>query len=162
MGIAQLRTGDIATDARAPQSKFLHAFFQLRGSEIRKLQCNGGKRGEPLGMLGTDLGKPLVLESDDRFSKIAINPVPVGVDAQHLHVDALFVHRLQSHRKLSVRVEIGAESRSAEFEAHQGQRLGYCAVGMYIHRCHALAVDYDLPAAVFAPARATPYGIGNR
>ena len=60
--VAYLRAGDVAADADPAQPELFDAFLELVGSEVGKLQCDGGERDEALRMLGTDFGEPLVLD----------------------------------------------------------------------------------------------------
>src|SRR6267142_3704251 len=97
------------------------------------------------------LGELGILDRADLLGQIAVGLVPVRVDAEGLHVDALLVHGLQAHGDLRGRVEVRPELGAADLEAHQRQRLGHRAVRVHVHGLHALAVDDDLAAAGLGP-----------
>src|SRR6516162_572689 len=95
--IADLGASNAAADVCTAQTVFLDALFELLGCQIGKLECYRRKRYEPIWVGGTGLGEFLVLDCDDLFGEVAVGDfVPVGIDAERLHVNPLLVHGRQS------------------------------------------------------------------
>jgi hypothetical protein len=70
----------------------LHPLLELLDGKLWKLKRDGGKRGESVRVGGAELRHAFVLDPDDLGRQVAIDVVPVGIDAQDGHVDALGVH----------------------------------------------------------------------
>src|SRR5215475_1252397 len=150
--IADLIAGNAAADVCTAQTVLLDTLLELRGCQIGKLERHRRERHEPLRMGGTCLGEFLVLDCDDLFGEVAVCEfVPVGIDAERLHVDPLLVHACESGRQFSSDVEIGTQLRSAELQVHQRKRFRHRAMGVDIHRPGALAIDHDLSAPCLGP-----------
>src|SRR5262245_59965020 len=107
-------------------------------------------------MLAADVGQPFVLHGDDLLSEVAVNPIPVGIDAQGRHVDALLVHSLETHRQLGIDVEVRAQGWPRKLEVSEGKGLRHRTMRVDIRGPDALAVDDD-----FAPARLRLRGGGD-
>ena len=94
--VAQLEALDAAAEAGAAQAVALDALLELLGGEVRMLQRHARERDEPVGLGRADLGQRLVLDPDQLRRDVPVRRVPVGIDAERLHVDALRVHRLEA------------------------------------------------------------------
>ena len=154
--VGEFLAGDAAADRGAAQPLFFHRGFELLDGEIRELQRQRGEGGETVGLRRAEFGELFVLYPDDLGGEVAILAIPERVDRQHLHVDALCVHRLEAlvergrdkglpsgllHRRLEGRVVV----------AHQLFGLVEQAMGMDVDRLDALAVDHDRQARSAAP-----------
>ncbi len=153
-GVAQLRPGDVAADGDASEAVFLDPVVQLPGGEIGKLHGGAGEGDEAVRIGRAGLGQRLVLYLDHRLGEVAVlDPVPVGIDAQGLHIDALRVHGPQAEVDLDAHFEIGAEPWPAELIPHQRQRRRHRAVGMDVDRADTFPPDHDAPAPGLALGR---------
>ena len=94
--VAQLEALDTAAEAGAAQAVALDALLELLGGEVRMLERHAREGDEPVGLGRADLGERLVLDADQLRRDVPVRRVPVGVDAERLHVDALRVHRLEA------------------------------------------------------------------
>src|SRR5215470_1374778 len=150
--IADLIASNATADVCTAQAVLLDALLELLGCQVGKLERHRRERNEPVWMGGTRLGKFLVLDCDDLFGKVAVcGFVPIGIDAERLHVNPLLVHACEPGRQLSFDVEIGTQLRSAELQVHQRKRFWHRAMGVDIDRPGTLAIDHDLSAPCLGP-----------
>src|SRR5215831_21335970 len=145
--VAEFDASDTASDGSPTQTILLDALLELLGSQIGELQGHCGESNEAVGMLGARLGEFLVLNADDLLREVALYLVPVWVDAERLHVDALRVHGLQAQINGALHVQVGTQTWALELEVHQRQCLRHCAMGVDVDRLRALPVDHDFTAA---------------
>jgi hypothetical protein len=106
--IADLVAGHVAADGGAAQAVLLDAFFELFSGELGMLQGDRRERDEAVGIRRARFGELLVLDLTDPLREIAVRVVPARVDAERFDVDALLVHRAQSHADFARHVEIRA------------------------------------------------------
>ena len=127
---------------RASEAQFLDAFLQLLGGQIGILQGHGGESYEPIRLFGAQFGEHFVLDFYDARGEVAIRAVPVRVDAQSLHVDALLVHHLEA---------FGSHNESGTLggivAAHERYCFGDSAVRVNIDGLHAASVHGHLASA---------------
>src|SRR5687767_2661475 len=88
----ELLSGDARSDGRSAQSEFLDAMLELLHGEVRILERHRGKSDETLRVLRAHFGELVVLYPDYLGGEVALRPVPEGIDAQRLDIDALSVH----------------------------------------------------------------------
>src|SRR6266567_415369 len=110
--VAQLLLVDAPADGSPAQPVLLDSFLQLLGREVRVLESDRGEGHEALGVRRARLGELLVLGPDELAREIAVRPVPVGIDAERLHVDALLVHRAEAIRGVLGHVQEGRQRRA--------------------------------------------------
>ena len=114
------------------------------------LQGHRREGDEPVGLGPADLGQRLVLDPDELLGHVAVRRVPVGVDAERLHVDALRVHRGEALPGIGHQEGLGLE-----LAPHQRHRGGDRAVRVHVHRLHAFAAHHHLaPPAERSPGAA--------
>ena len=144
--VGKRRAGDHAADGGALQSLLLHRRFQLLHREVGRLQGEGRKGGEAVGMGRAELGQLLVLHLDDLTGELAVAAVPEGIDRQHFHVDGLSIHRLQPLIDVDDDFIGAVDLRQNGFGAVIAeQRAGFLdqAVGVNVDGLDPLAVDHD-------------------
>ena len=145
--VGEVVTGHAAADGRALQAVTFDAFFQLLHRQVGELHGQRCERGQAFGVPGADLGQAFVVDAADGFGRVAVLLVPVGVDAQHLQVDAHAVHRVEARGHLRVHLQkvlghaLHRRQHGLGVRAHQVQRGLEVAVRVHVHRARALAAD---------------------
>src|SRR5262249_37872458 len=156
--IADLIASNASADVRTAQAVLLDALLELLGCQIGKLECHRRESHEPVWVGSTCFGEFLVLDCDDLFGEVAVcDFIPVGIDAESLHVNPLLIHGCESGRQFSFHVEIWAQLRSAKLQVHQRKCFWHGTMGVDIDRPGALAIDHDLAA----PDLGSRLGSGN-
>ena len=89
------------------------------------------------------LGQFFVLKLDDLASQVALHRVPVRIDADGLHVQALLIHHPQTFFERHSRLRLVLRRLSAR----QRDRFRHDAVAVDIHGFHAASAHHHLPAA---------------
>ena len=145
--IAQLQPVARCADGGTAQPVFPHPVFQLFCRQVRVLQGHRSEGDEALGVGSAGFGQFFVLDLDHLFGDLAFGLVPVGIDRQRLHVDALRIHRRQALRHRACHVQVGSKRWPAELQAHQRHRLRHRAVGMHVDHPGTLAGDRGFAAA---------------
>lgn len=92
-GIGEFLAGDAAGDADAAKTECFDGVFNLLRGEIGVLQGGGGEGDEAVGVGGAEFHQCFVLYLYQLGGDVAFGAVPVGVDAEGFHVDALRIHR---------------------------------------------------------------------
>jgi hypothetical protein len=140
-GIRQLLAGDAAADADATEAQLLDGILDLLGGKLGMLQGGGREGHETVGVGGAELDQRLVLHLDQLSRDVALGPVPVGIDAERLDVDALCIHGRDTRAGV-VHQQPGRLKRMLD----QRHRLRDAAMGMDVDCLDPLAIDHDLAA----------------
>ena len=140
-GIGEFLAGDAAGDADAAEAECFDGVFNLLRGEIGVLQGGGGEGDEAVGVGGAEFHQRFVLDLYQFGGDVAFGAVPVGVDAEGFHVDALRVHRGDAGAGVG-------HQQAGCFERMVDQRRGGRddAVGVDVDGLDAFAVDHDLAA----------------
>jgi hypothetical protein len=138
--VGEFLAGDAAADGGAAQPVSLHRTLELLRGEIGELKGDGRKRREPIGMRRNEFGEGVVLNVDDLRREVAIDGVPVGIDAQHGDVDPVRVH---VHQPIGERLAIEAQCPGVHLlsEKFCGSRNGAMCVD--VDGPNSPAVDHD-------------------
>ena len=137
--IGELLPGDTRADRRATKPQLLHAMDELLHGQIRVLKRHRGEGDEAVRVVRAELRKLVVLDADDFGCKIALRAVPVRVDTERLHVDALLVHLPDA--PLAHLVDPRAALLCHRSAAHR-ERFRYDAVRMHVDGFDALPADF--------------------
>ena len=149
--VGEILAGTRAADANAAQAEVFHRVLDLLRGEIGILQRGRREGDETVRVAGAELRQRLVVDADQFGGGIALGPVPVGVDAERLHIDAGPVHLRQPFAEIRPQ-----EGRRFERVIDHLRGVRDDAMGVHVDGLDALARDHDLPAAVRmgVPARA--------
>ena len=109
--VADLLAVDAAADGRAAEPVLLHALFEQLGGKLGMLQRHRRVGDEPVGIGRARRRELLVLDLADLLREVALGLVPIGIDAQRFHVDALLVHGAQPARHAGDHVELRPRGR---------------------------------------------------
>ena len=138
---------DVAADGGANEAQMFHAVFELLGGELRKLQRHRAVAQEATGNGLTHRGEFFTLEVEHPARQVAVRRVPERIDAEHLHIDAIFVHVRDArslNRKAKVPFKLPA-GRCLELRAFDDVKHGrHGAVRVHVHGRDATAAHGDL------------------
>ena len=154
--VGELVAGDAAADRRAAESHRLHRVLELLRGEVRELKRDRRKRRKPIAMARAEGGHRVVLNSNHLRAEIALDVVPVRVDAEDGDVDPLRVHRGNPLiERLTVEAEQrrlrGTRRRRRSTEQFVGRR--YRAVGVDVDRSDAPTANEHRTAGRRRPLR---------
>ena len=94
--VGKFLAGDTAANANAAESEGFDRLLDLFNCEFRILQCRGAKGYEPIRLRSAEPGQSLVLHLDKFGDRIPLSPVPIGIYAERLNIDARLIHLRQS------------------------------------------------------------------
>jgi hypothetical protein len=94
--LGDLLAGDAAANRRAAQSQLSHGIVELLRREIGKLQRDRRQGGEAIGARVANRGEAHVLQRDDGARHVAVDVVPVPVDAE-VRAESVGVPRFGAH-----------------------------------------------------------------
>ena len=103
------------------------------------LQGRGREGDEALGIGRAEFDQRLVLDLDQLGRGVALGAIPVGIDAERFHVDALRIHRRDAHAGVGHQ-----QARRLERMLDDGHRRRHRAMGVDVDGLDPLAVDHDL------------------
>ena len=66
--------------------------LELLGGQFRKLKRHGSERHETVRRFRADGFQPGILQVDDPADEVALRCIPIRIDGEHLHVDAVGIH----------------------------------------------------------------------
>jgi hypothetical protein len=141
--IRELIAGHARADRGAAEPELLHAVYQLLDREVRELKGDRGESDEPIRVCRAEFRESFVLDLDHLRRQVALSAVPLGVDAEGLHVDALRVHLADAPgpHLVDARAPLGVH-----LQPEQGDSLRDHAVGVHVDRRDA-ATAHDHFAA---------------
>jgi hypothetical protein len=123
-----------------------HGLVELLRGEIRKLHRDGGEGRQPIRLRRAHLGHLLILDVHHPSNEVPFRPEPEGVDAHHLHIDALPVHvgkAVRNRRSNQSAVELEQQRLLERRPLHDRQDIAHRAMAVNVDRPHAAAVDGD-------------------
>src|SRR5262249_3324748 len=141
--LGEILADDAASHADAAEAERLDRVLDLCSGEVGILQGRGCKGDEPVRMRGTEPDQGLVLDPDHFGDGITLGPVPVGIDAECLDIDARAIHLRQTVADIGPQ-----EPRCFERMIDQLRRLRDDAMRMHVNGLDPLATHDDLAAAL--------------
>src|SRR5262249_25639354 len=151
-----IRASDTAGHTDAAEAEPLDRVLDLFGGEVGILQGRGRKGDEPLRLRGAECDQGLVLDADHFRDGIALGPVPVGIDAERLDIDARATDLRQPVADIGPQ-----ETRRFEGVIEQLRRLRDDAMRMHVNGPDPLATHDDLAAALRLDRTAARPGTGT-
>jgi hypothetical protein len=143
-GIGQFLAGDAAADADSAKAEFLDRVFDLFRGEIGMLQGSGREGDEAFRVRRAEFDQRLVLDLDQLSRGVALGAIPVGIDTERFHVDALCIHRRDAHAGVGHQ-----QARRFERMLDQSHRRRHRAMGVDVDGLDPLAVHHHLaPSAM--------------
>src|SRR5205823_4226310 len=141
----------------AAEAERLDRVLDLCSGEVGILQGRRRKGDEPLRLRGAERAQGLVLDPDHFGDGIALGPVPVGIDAERLDIDARVIHLRQP--VADIRPE---ETWRFERVIDELRRLWDDAMRMHVNGLDPLATHDDLaaPLRLACPAACSGTGVG--
>src|SRR4030095_5808518 len=140
--VGKPNTRDAAPDGRTFQTVFLHPLLELLYRQVGILQRQRREGGKAIGIFRAEFRKSFILNADHFRREIALGAIPGGIDAEHLHIDALLVHL--SDAPLPGLVD--ARPDGIGLESQQCLRLGNDAMRMHVYYFRTAASDHDFAA----------------
>ena len=145
-GIGKFISRDRIADGGTFHPLLFHRGFKLFHRQGRILQRQRREGREPVRLRCDQFRQFFVLDRDDLFAKVAIGVIPERIDRQHLHIDSLEVHALDTLVDDDPCVGTVVDRRGQCFGglfAHQVRGLMEQAMGMHVDGPDPLAVDAD-------------------
>ena len=138
-GIGQFLAGHAAAHADAAEAELLHSVLDLLGGELGMLQRGGREGDETVGIGRAEFDQRLVLHLDQLGRRVALGTIPIGIDAERFHVDALRIHRRDAHAGVGHQ-----QARRLERMLDDGHGCGHRTMGVDVDGLDLLAVDHHL------------------
>ncbi len=138
--IGEFLAGDAAAHADAAEPSFFTAYSTCSAASSGCCRAAVANPANRSGLAAQVLRQCLVLHFDKLCRGVARRPIPVRIDAEHLDIDALRVHR-RDPRAGVLHQQAGRLQRV--IDQCSGRRDD--AVGMHVDRLDALAVKHRFP-----------------